>query len=743
MKKLLKVIIYLLIICGLGYAAYYIYQNLGKNTKTRNPYSAIPSDAIYFIETKNLTKGWYTISDSKIWKHLTSNPYFKEVTDNAMYFDSLMNDHKIIGKLLKNRSLIISTHMISAVDWDFIFYVDIETVGKLSFLTDAVSFFDYTVNRRNYNNNEIIELIDNESNEPLYLFFLDNILAGSYNGSLIEKVIDEKDINPWSDNIKFTETEKRIDRPDLFRIYFNYKMLPKYMKCYLSEESEQINALGEILAFSGFDGSFNDELLTLEGYTSYYDSIPSYLSAMQNLSPGRMEAYKILSSNTALYLSLTFSDFMEFFNKMSEQFANSDSSEYDNINKNIERAEKWLKIDLDEVFFSWIGEEIAFVKLKPVSNAREEDVIIAIKANNIENAKEGLDKLMKQIQKRSPAKFDELDYNNFKINYLNMNGFFRMFLGKLFGKLEKPYFTIINDYVVFSNSPSLLMDQIDDYIKGKTLENDENFMSFFNNMDDKSNISIYIQMPKVYQHLIYYSDKDTRESIKENRELILSFAKIAFQMKPDNGLYQTNIYAYHDENSLMYEEFEKLENAADDLFLEEYDTLGFKPQISDSVLALHDGLFRYFFKDSVENSDSVLIYEGMVNNGKLDGLWRTFYKSGNLKSAVVYFEGKADGNAMFYYDNPDNSSKAEVNFDNDVIVDEYKEYYENGNLKAKLEFYEGKLHGKAEFYYDSGKIKIKGQYKKGIKSGKWKYYAESGELLTKDNWKKHFKENKE
>ena len=35
---------------------------------------------------------------------------------------------------------------------------------------------------------------------------------------------------------------------------------------------------------------------------------------------------------------------------------------------------------------------------------------------------------------------------------VEMKGFFRLFFGKLFDKFEKPYYTYVDDYVVFSNN---------------------------------------------------------------------------------------------------------------------------------------------------------------------------------------------------------------------------------------------------------------------------------------------------
>ena len=42
-------------------------------------------------------------------------------------------------------------------------------------------------------------------------------------------------------------------------------------------------------------------------------------------------------------------------------------------------------------------------------------------------------------------------------------------MGDFFGKIEKPYYTIIDDYVIFSNHPQTIKNIIDDYSNEATL----------------------------------------------------------------------------------------------------------------------------------------------------------------------------------------------------------------------------------------------------------------------------------
>jgi antitoxin component YwqK of YwqJK toxin-antitoxin module len=378
--------------------------------------------------------------------------------------------------------------------------------------------------------------------------------------------------------------------------------------------------------------------------------------------------------------------------------------------------------------------------MQPTSNAREEDVVVTIHAKNIDDAKTGLDRITTQIKKRTLglAKFKDVEYKNYTIQYLGFSGFLKLFFGKLFSSIERPYFTYIDDCVVFSNSPSCLMDVIDDYLRGKTLAKNENFTAFMKNFDEEYNVNVFVQMPKVYSHLYYYAKGEKRLDIKDNKDIILSFTRVGFQLTSDGDKYKTTFMADFDEDAAFNAELEDIEAAAEELFVFEIDTGAFRIK-PDDIEGLPDGPTKIFYED-----DSAKVkFEGRIVDGKPDGLWRIYYESGNVAGAVDYKEGKAEGVAMYYFDIEEQKTLAEVEFEEDKIVGTYREFYKNGERKATVNYNEGLPEGDAEFFYDSGVTKIEGAYKEGRKVGQWKHYTETGELIDKEKWKKKQKQKKE
>ncbi|MGD0711993.1 MAG: hypothetical protein ABR968_12535, partial [Bacteroidales bacterium] len=132
-----KIVLWLFIIIVLAIASFVLYIWFSES-KTRNPFTAIPDDAIYIIETSNLTKGWSTLSDSKMWKHLLDNKHFASISKHAATLDSLIKDNSTMDILFSDRQLLVSAHMISGKDYDFVFVVNMKQASKILFVKDYI-----------------------------------------------------------------------------------------------------------------------------------------------------------------------------------------------------------------------------------------------------------------------------------------------------------------------------------------------------------------------------------------------------------------------------------------------------------------------------------------------------------------------------------------------------------------------------------------------------------------------------
>jgi TonB family protein len=87
-----------------------------------------------------------------------------------------------------------------------------------------------------------------------------------------------------------------------------------------------------------------------------------------------------------------------------------------------------------------------------------------------------------------------------------------------------------------------------------------------------------------------------------------------------------------------------------------------------------------------------------------EGLIKTYYPNGNIKSEILYANKIREGKAKFYY--------------------------ENGNLRQEYSYINGKVEGLVKEFYESGKLKLTYNIENGKKEGSVSLFKDDGTYLT-------------
>lgn len=450
----------------------------------------------------------------------------------------------------------------------------------------------------------------------------------------------------------------------MFRLYWQYAFLDDYLRCYSNETNDYVKATSEALAFSGLAFNMDENLLELKGFSNLVDTASSVLHAMLNSGTGKIEIPEIAPQRTAFYLGLGFDDFSEFYEAFENNLKQSDSASHQSLKENTEKVEKFLKINLKENFIDWVDDEIAFVQMQASKLGKDNEFVVIFKSKDIEEAKENLDFINKQIRKKTPSRFKSVSYKNHEIRFLSIDGFFKLLLGKLLSKLEKPYYTIIEDYVIFSNHPQTIKSIIDDFEAGKTLAQNPEFQVFKENFNPSNNLLIYVQTPILQENLKTFVDAETWQDIQKNKSYINCFNQIGFQLTEDGNLFETNfLVQYQDINSVK----------TNYIFPQPYN------QKEEEIL-------YFLLKNPVQKDELVHVDE--ISPDDLDD-----------NKYQEFFEGK--------------KLKVEVGLKNGLKNGTYREYFETGEIKIKGKYRKDKKHGTWKIYDKEGNTIEKRRFRNG------------------------------
>jgi len=655
MKKAVIILVGIIFIM-LGYFSYKYYFSENKNL---NSVYLIPRNAIYFVSSNKPIQNWKTIRNSETWQHLQTNAYFAKLTSKADTLDKILNDNAKLFDYLRNKKLLISAHPISDKDYDFLYITDLEKTAKLlQFKSVLKSLFNktYSITERMYNTVEIIEFFDNKTRETLYLSVINNNLIASYTHTLVEASIDQLNEPTIGRDLKYLEINQKVSDNKLFQVFVQYNYLDEFATMLTNTSQKWVQDLSKNLVFSGFDiDLINENKIIAKGFTNTNDNSNYYLQAFQNLGVGSQQIDKVAPHRTSMYFSLGFDDFNKFYNNY-KTLQEKDPVHFKTITENTKKLEELLSIDIQKNFIDWIDDEIAVLKLEPMSEVENNDFALVLKAKDAAVANKNLDFVLERIKKKTPVKFKEIEYKGYPIKFMSIKGFFKLFLGGFFKDLVTPYYTVIDDYVIFSNHPNTLKYIITSFKEKNTLDKATNYKEFKSNFESKSNLFIYINTPMIYPTIMNSVSEKTHQELKKNQAYFTSFSQIGIQLFAKERIFKsTLVVQYKDQESIQYSE-------------------EFKPPTVGPLL-----------DNSSENKQPIIVYE-------------------NTDPFDIIEINPSDLNADEYVKKYANGQvKVEVPLKDGMKNGIYKAYYKNGELHFKGRFKDDKRVGKWKKYDMEGK----------------------------------------
>lgn len=657
--KAIKWILFIAVVAGLGFLAWHIFSPYKKT----EPLDAIPTDAVFIVETQNLFDAWDKLTTNKAWSKLKKQPLFTKMGKGVEMMDTIIQSNRYLSEFVGHRKVYVSMHMTSNGKYDFAYVIDLRRLSKIIKLQDLIGSFSTSslkITKLKGTDVNIFQIEMKSSGTKFYCYFNNNLFVGSFTRKIVDKSLKVTAENSFQHDLFLQEIIEKTSTSGIFRLYVNYHNLDDYLRSMVVSLDENTKSFLKSVRYSGltFDIDRGGNI-SCDGYTMINDTIHSSLKAFINSGMGNSSIEEVLPSSFSSSVSICFNRFTDYFDNIQESLKETPYS-YESYQKEIGTVEDYLGISVRENFLDWIGEEVSLAQMEPMGLGKKNEFAVFLKTRSEKEAKENLELIAKRIKNRTPVKIEAVDYKGYSINYLSVKGFFKMLLGKYFQKLESPYYTFIDDYVVLSNHPQVIKKVIDAATEETYLEKKQNFSDFYSTFGRKSNALVLINTESFLKTLKYDLRPQTYKQMEENRENLESFPYMGFQLSRDGDYFKTRFYAlYNDSDEIAEVPEETLE--------------------VDS-LALNDSI-RHLVSQWVKTADSYVATDVKQQN------YIESYAGGKLKVTFELRDGFRNG--------------------------DYREYYENGQEKIKGQYKEDKKNGTWRFYTENGDIIRKIEFKNG------------------------------
>lgn len=542
MTKKILIGLFVLLVGVIVILSYNFYKNVKAPIAT-NTINAIPQNAAIIIQESNFKTFFHRLSTTSIiWEELIHNTQnIHQLNEQIQFFDSLTNNQKI-AQLIKNQPITASIHLAGAKNYNFIFYTTtITNISEDKFIQELKTITKSNPETRIYENITIYNF-PIEGKQKISLIYHNNIIAFSYSTILIEDVIRQlSSDNSLLDNYSFNKTISTSGKVEDGNMFINHNYFQKLPHLFLNTSLKDYSkSLEDYAIWSAFDITLRNNSVALNGFTLATDSSNNFLSLFKDQKPQEIEILDVAPNNTAFLYYYSFSNAKQFFTDRKTLL--KAKNQLFNYQKYLDQHTESYGIDLEEEFLSYIGNEIAFLITEPITEDYTNEKYIVIHVNDIEKAFNSLN----NIAYKTNPNFAIIESNDYKINQIGIDKLFSNLLGKPFYNINQPFFTTIGEYIVFGASENAIKNYINKIELKKTLENDENFIAFQDNLSSSSSIFIYNNIARSVNLYPHFLSVDYAKNTLEKTELLRKFEAVAIQISSNkNDLYYNNIYLKH------------------------------------------------------------------------------------------------------------------------------------------------------------------------------------------------------
>ena len=537
MRKLLLALISLVLI---GITGYFLIPIEPKTKKFgySEALNAIPPKSSFILCSENILDKWNFFSKSKIGNSLNQISSYSAIKAVFSKIDSIQ-DESILAFL--NQKVFIAGVLTSGNQLNQIVAFEskgasieqVQTCLKSLFSSDPLSSKEY----ENYK----IDVYDLKGIEVSFAH-VDNVILFSTSSILIEEGIRELSAEVHlTDEPGFKRILKTADFQSDGNFFINFNQIGGCLNLYGNKKNDFTKSFNQFGGWAELDLNSRDESWMLNGFSFISDSTSSYLNSFSGEKAQALNVISVLPENTGVFKYISFTDFQTYKNKYN-QYLSQQQVLYHH-KKNLQNINKKHSFNVENDFYSWIGDEISLFTVSGDEKSFEKNSGLIIKIKDLQKAKESL----KRIHE-STGTHNEVEYQTLLIDDLGLTNFFPLALGTEFKTISGSKYILIEDYIIFANDESVLKHIVNFYLRGKTLVKNIQFNQFYKQFSGESNLFYYYNFQLAQNFFGSYLNKEDLQGYKSNQDSLNKLQAFGFQINANKQLFFTNAYLNYNSN---------------------------------------------------------------------------------------------------------------------------------------------------------------------------------------------------
>lgn len=352
----------------------------------------------------------------------------------------------------------------------------------------------------------------------LYAGIKDELIVLSNEKNNVHMALNAAATKQSDEFLTYIRSGDKISKNSLANLYIDFNRFPKLVKTILPGNlTANFSLFDQQNSFAALNYNFSRERLFFNGNTSINHN-GNYLSIYANLPAGKMTIDNLLPSSTASFAVFIIPDYRTWHKGLSEWFRLR--KEDAQIKANIANTNQKYHLDIETIFPVYFKNQLISFQLSTAEQMG------AIQLSNGDK----MNQLLLDISE---------NYNE-DIKILQESDLLYAYFGEPFRKFRKPYYTIIDNYMVFSNHAGAVQRFLNSYRKNELLINTPDYAAVFNQIAKDGNVVFYTNL-KNAANLINDTRNATAYKYLISAEGAGIFSSAIYQLTADKGRFQTNL----------------------------------------------------------------------------------------------------------------------------------------------------------------------------------------------------------
>jgi len=324
-------------------------------------------------------------------------------------------------------------------------------------------------------------------------------------------------------------------------VYINYRHLPEYLAGYLKPGvGKAPSMLGSLADWTELDVNLKEDGFSFNGFSYVNDSLPQYLRLFLDQKPQSINFPQVLPSNTASFTFFGIEDAMSFstnYRKLLQDLGTLSHSQ-----ARLDSLNAAYDVDFEQNLIVWMGNEFGICVTEPPTSNFSERSFAVFKSRSSDLANRILGDLATRLCEKNSTRPETHEINGSVITKLEMEGALAAIFGDGFEHFQNPYFTVVNDYVIFGSSEVTLEEFVRYVQADRTLAKDLAFSDFAQNLGSSFNVFTYHHIARSHHVLDSYLNKRTIAALERNRDAVRKFEAVGSQITSSGNAFYSNIH---------------------------------------------------------------------------------------------------------------------------------------------------------------------------------------------------------